>query len=161
MVAIVLSILLIASASAEYFRLAIIVQGVRDALQSAVISVATTNYDEVYNGLREGYSGGYLLRGMSWSEQIDYYDVYGRMDSILGTTSSGGYHEKENEEGYEFRFSNLSMTIFNAPLTPSNADFNFEADVSVELEVPLSFGWQGLPPLKMQVRTKAIYVPKF
>ena len=35
----------------EFFRLMIIVQGVRDGLQQAVISVATTNYDETYRGI--------------------------------------------------------------------------------------------------------------
>lgn len=52
-----MGLLLLMCAMAEFFRLAIIVQGVRDGLQQSVITVATTNYDETYNGLREGYSG--------------------------------------------------------------------------------------------------------
>ena len=59
-VALILGLLLLMCAMAEFFRLAVIVQGVRDGLTSSVITVATTNYDETYNGLREGYSGGYL-----------------------------------------------------------------------------------------------------
>jgi len=53
-IVIVLAILLTASGIWEYMRLMIIATGVRDAVQSSIISVATTNYDEVYNGLREG-----------------------------------------------------------------------------------------------------------
>lgn len=160
-IAVVLCILLMACAMAEFFRLGIIVQGVRDTLQSSVISVATNNYDEVYNGLREGYSGGYKLSGNSWQTSLDYYDVYGRMDSVLGTQSTGVYHVKENPDGYEYRYNNLAIHIDNTALTPGNANTNFEADVSVNLEIPLSFGWDLVPPLRMEVKTKAAYMPKF
>ena len=40
-------------------------------------------------------------------------------------------------------------------------DQNFEADVSVQLEIPLSFGWEALPPVGMTIRAKAAYMPKF
>ncbi|MFI3238912.1 MAG: hypothetical protein R3Y47_12950 [Lachnospiraceae bacterium] len=160
-IALILGILLISLAMTEFFRLTIIVQGVRDTLQSSVISVATSNYDEVYNGLREGYSGGYKLSGSTWVENIDYYDVYDQLDETLGTVSSGGYHIKENEEGYEFRFNNLQIDIDNTALTPGNADTNFEVDVSIDIEIPLSFGWSLVPPLQMEVRTKAVYMPLF
>ncbi len=160
-IALILSILIMCCAMAEFFRLGIIVQGVRDALQSSVISVATSNYDEVYNGLREGYSGGYTLSGSSWQTNIDYYDVYGRMDSILGTESVGSYHVKENEADYEYRYSNLDIDISNTALAPGNANTNFEADVTVTIEIPLSFGWDLVQPLQMDIRTKATYMPKF
>ena len=57
-IALILALLFTLCALSEFFRLSVIANGVRNALQSAVISVATTNYDEVYNGLREGSSGG-------------------------------------------------------------------------------------------------------
>ena len=82
-IALILGFLLLICAMAEFFRLGIIVQGVRDGLQQTVITVATTNYDETYNGLREGYSGGYTLSGESWQENLDYYDVYNRLDNLL------------------------------------------------------------------------------
>lgn len=158
-IAVVLAILLFATVVWEFFRLGIVVQGVRDALQSSVVSVATTNYDEVYNGLREGYSGGYQLDGNSWQSNLDYYDVYARMDEILGTTPSGSYHIKEQPNGYEYRFDNLDIDIENTGIR--NRDKEFIADVSVDIEVPLSFGWDMLPPLEMEVRAKATYMPKF
>ncbi|MDA3845705.1 MAG: hypothetical protein PF505_04045, partial [Vallitaleaceae bacterium] len=58
-VVVVLVLLLVFSVVSEYLRLQMIAQGVRDAVQSSVISVASENYDVVYHGLREGYSGGY------------------------------------------------------------------------------------------------------
>jgi len=160
-VALILCLLIVCCGIAEYFRLMIIVSGVRDGLQQAVITVSTTNYDEVYNGLREGYSGGYILSGESWNENLDYDDIYSRMDNLLGTVQQGGYHVKVQEGGYEYRYSGLSIEIINAPFTPDNADDNFEADASVQIEVPLSFGFSMLPPLKMEVRATAAYMPKF
>lgn len=93
-IALILVLLLLLCAMSEFFRLAIIANGVRNALQSAVISVATENYDEAYNGLREGYSGGYWLTGEKWEENLDYGDVYEQLDLLLGTEAAGGYHKK-------------------------------------------------------------------
>ena len=57
--AVVLCCLILACVTFEYMRLMIVAQGVRDSVQSAIVDVATENWDEAYAGLREGYSGGY------------------------------------------------------------------------------------------------------
>lgn len=160
-VALILGLLLLICAISEFLRLGIIVKGVRDGLQQAVITVATTNYDETYNGLREGYSGGYTLSGDSWQESLDYDDVYYRLDDLLGTVPLGGYHIKRQAEGYEYRLSGLSVRLSNAPLTPGNADRNLEVDTHIAIEIPLSFGWDKVPPLRMELRTRSAYMPKF
>lgn len=160
-VALILGLLLIICAISEFFRLGIIVQGVRDGLQQAVITVATTNYDEAYNGLREGYSGGYVLSGDSWQENLDYDDVYYRLDNLLGTEEQNSYHIKRQAVGYEYRLSGLSVALSNAPLTPGNTNKNLEADARITIEIPLSFGWGKLPPLRMELRTRSAYMPKF
>lgn len=160
-VALVLALLITLCTLAEFFRLSIIAYGVRKGLQESVISVATTNYNEVYDGLREGYSGGYFMTGGGWEETLDYGDVYTQLDRLLGTGSEGAYHVKWQENGYEYRITNLNVVINNAPFAPGNANRNFEADVSVQLEIPLSFGWEALPPVRMTIRVKAAYMPKF
>ncbi len=160
-VSLILALLLTLCVLAEFFRLSIIAYGVRNALQEAVISVTTTNYNEVYDGLREGYSGGYFMTGDAWEETLDYGDVYTQLDRVLGTTTEGNYQVKWQERGYEYRLSDLQIAIRNAPFAPGNAEQNFEADVSLKLEIPLSFGWQSLPPVEMTIKTKAAYLPKF
>lgn len=160
-VALILGVLLLMCTMAEFFRLAVIVQGVRDGLTSSVITVATTNYDETYNGLREGYSGGYVLSGDRWQENLDYDDVLARMGVLLGADMGGDTLTKWQPEGYEYRLSGLEVEILNAPLTPGNTSKNFEADARITIEVPLSFGWSMVPPLRMEVRTRAAYMPKF
>ena len=157
----VLALLIVLCVLAEFFRLSTIAYGVRDALQESVISVTTTNYNEVYDGLREGYSGSYFMTGDCWEETLDHGDVYTQLDRLLGTYPDGGYHVKWQGSGYEYRVSDLDVSICNAPFAPGDASQNLEADVSVQLEIPLSFGWEALPPVRMTIRTKAAYMPKF
>lgn len=160
-VALVLALLIVLTVLAEFFRLSVIAHGVRNALQESVISVATTNYNEVYDGLREGYSGGYFMAGDCWEETLDHGDVYTWLDRLLGTNPDGSYHVKWQGNGYEYRITGLDVSISNAPFAPGDAGQNFEADVSVQLEIPLSFGWEALPPVRMTIREKVAYMPKF
>ncbi|HWR57061.1 MAG TPA: hypothetical protein VN462_11155 [Negativicutes bacterium] len=162
-IVVVISILLISCSVYEYTRLMIIAGGVRDAVQSSIISVATTNYDEVYNGLREGYSGGYTLDGDYWDESLDIGDIYGQLDSTLGLTRQSGKHVKYAGETLEYSLWGLDVDIKNAPFAPSSAGAadKFLAEATIELEVPLSFGWESLPPMRITLHVKAGYTPKF
>ena len=73
----------------------------------------------------------------------------------------GGTLTKWQRSGYEYRLSGLDVEIVNTPLTPGNTNKNFEADARITIEIPLSFGWGMVPPLQMEVRTRAAYMPKF
>ena len=94
-------------------------------------------------------------------EDLDYDDIYYRLDSLLGTERDGSYHVKEQGETYEYRLSNLRVEISNTGLAPGNASRNFEVDARISIEIPLSFGWGMVPPLVMELRTRAAYMPKF
>jgi hypothetical protein len=162
--AIVMSLILIFSAVSEYMRLQIIAKGVRDALQTSVISVATQNYDDIYNGLREGYSGGYTLSSSDkWESKLDTGDVYDYLDNLLELEKDGAYHIKITGKEGEYKLSELKVNTINTDLAPSNPDSlpKFQAEVFIDLEVPLSFGWGKLPPLKINLKVKAGYTPKF
>lgn len=154
----VLSLLIIFSAIMEYFRLQLTAAGVRDAVQSAVIAVATQNYDEVYNGLREGYSGGYTLDiGNNWVSKVDKGAVMGQLNSLLDLQNGCQYSNGK----LAYRISNMSVNIVNTPLAPGSNNSRFSAEVILNLEVPLSFSWEGLAPLKMKLKVIAGFSPKF
>jgi len=162
-ICIALAIVIISCGAFEYMRLMLIAQGVRDGVQSAIISVATENYDDVYAALREGYSGGYVNDGGGFNEQLDIGDVYSRLDSVLGLRREGAYHVKYIEDAMEYRVSDLNIVVINAPFAPSDRDGakKFLAEAAIYLEVPLSFGWSSLPPMKITLICKAGYTPKF
>ena len=162
-VAITLSLIIILCGISEYFRLLLVAQGVRDAVQEAVISAVNDNYDDVYHGVREGYSGAYQPLAGDFEESLDYGDIYGRLDELLNLTYRGGYHTQYTEDGaVEFRVWGLDVEITNAPFASGDSAGNrFVADCEIELEVSVSFGGELLPPMRMTVGVSAGYTPRF
>lgn len=155
---IVICLLLLFSVISEYLRLQIIAKGVRDAVQSSVISVAIENYDDVYNGLREGYSGGYELDYKDeWNARVDTGSVLSNLSNSLGLI--GG--RKYSDSRLEYTISELEINIINTALAPTGNAQKFESEVWLTLEVPLSFGWEHLTPLKIRMKVNAGYTPKF
>ena len=162
-IAITLALVIIMCGILEFFRLNIIASGVKEAVQDAIISTVNDNYANVYHGVREGYSGGYLPDGSSFSYSVDTGDVYGHMDSTLGTTVESGKHMKYSGDVLEYKLSGLEVTVRNAPLAPSsprNAQ-RFEADAVILLEVPVQFGGKQLPPMKIKLKVQAGYTEVF
>ncbi len=146
----------------QFFRLVTISAGVKDAVQSAVISTSVGNYSNVYDGIREGYSGGYRFSGNSWRSSISKGDIYERLSQLLGLRSSGGKYVKGNSDGIEFAVYGLDVEIENAPFAPSSgAVSQFSATSYITLEVPLSFCGDVLPPMKIRLCVKSKYTPKF
>lgn len=162
-VAIALCLVIIFTGISEYFRLMIVAQGVRDTLQAAVISIVNDNYDDVYHGIREGYSGGYQPISSEFEESVDYGDVYDQMDRILGLEQNGECHVKLTSDAKtEFQISDLEIEVQNAPLAGGDiTGRRFEIDSSILLEVPVSFGGRALPSIKIRVKNSAGYTPKF
>lgn len=157
-VVMVLALALLFSVVSEYLRLQIIASGVRDALESTVISVATENYADVYNGLREGYSGGYALNQSDrWEEQFTTGDVMANLSQTLGLESGVKY----TGDVLEYRLSDLDIQILNTPFAPGGNAVKFESEAKITLEVPLSYGWEHLPPLRIGLKVRAGYTPKF
>lgn len=146
----------------QIIRLITMSAGVKDAVQSAVIATSVGNYSNVYDGVREGYSGGYRYSGNSWKTAISTGDVYGRLDQILGLQSDGGKHIKSNSDGTEFAVYGLSVNVDNAQFAPSSGEIKqFSATSYITLEVPLSFCGDVLPPMKIRLCVKSKYTPKF
>ena len=162
-IAVTLSLVIIFTGTSEYFRLMIVAQGVRDAVQAAVISTVNDNYDDVYHGVREGYSGAYQPMAGDFDESLDYGEIYERLDSILGLSVRNFYHEKRTSDGkLEFKVWGLDVDIRNAPFASGDqSSARFEADSTIMLEVPVSFGGKLLPPMRIKVNTSAGYTPRF
>ncbi len=158
-----LAIIMMASVVFESIRLSIIVSGVRDALEKAAIQIATANYDELFNGLREGYSGAYDYTDLGWHQKIDTDNIYSILERELGVNESKGIYIKYAGDKLEYKLSNVSLNIVNAPLAPTNKETanKFNVEAKIHIEVPLSFGWEVLPAIKMNLDVKAEYVPKF
>ncbi len=156
-VVVILVLLLVFSVVGEYLRLQIIAKGVRDAVQSAVISVATGNYDDVYNGLREGYSGGYALYGDDWLTQVDQGAVMNELSILLGLS----FGQKYTDGQLEYEITDMNLNVINAPFAPMSNSDRFESEVYLTLTVPTAFGWERIPPMVIEMKVEAGYTPKF
>lgn len=162
-VAVTLALVIVFCGISEYIRLMIVAQGVRDAVQSAVISTINDNYDNVYHGVREGYSGAYRPSAVDFEESLDYGDIYSRLDQLLGLRQENGYHVKYAGDDMEYKLSGLSVDLDNMPLAPTSPDNSrgLLADALIRLEVPVSFGGKTLRPMVINLRVKAKYMPIF
>ena len=149
--AIVLVLLMLFCTVAEFSRVWIIAQGVKEAAQQAVISTINDNYDDVYHAVREGYAAGWYPDGTGrWDESVDTGDVYGQLASTLGLENTGS--------GYTI--SGLSVELSNNALS-SGQSKGYTAAVEIRLEVPVRFLGNLLPAAEMMLHTEAKYMPVF
>ena len=160
-IAIVLVLVMLMCCISEYFRLLIVAQGVRDAVQEAVISTVNDNYDDVYHSVREGYAAGWYPDGTGrWDESVDTGDVYGQLASTLGLENTGSGYQKISNGNVEYTISGLSVELSNNALS-SGQSKGYTAAVEIRLEVPVRFLGNLLPAAEMTLHTEAKYVPVF
>ena len=120
--AIVLVLLMLFCAIAEFSRLWIIAQGVKEAAQQAVISTVNDNYDDVYHAVREGYAAGWYPDGTGrWDESIDTGDVYGQLSETLGLENTAGGYQKISDGEVEYTISDLSVVLKITASVPARA----------------------------------------
>lgn len=162
-IAIALVLLILLVGISEYMRLLLTAAGIRDAVQSTIISVINDNYDDVYHSTREGTAASYQPMDGGFEESLDAGDFYGRLDETLGLRQQGGYHVKYAGETVEFKLSGLSVDFENGPLAPGTMGGAEEllATAALELEVPVRFGGEALPPMRITLRVQAEYIPIF
>jgi hypothetical protein len=154
--------LLFSCACMEYFRLQSTAAYVRDAVQSAVVETCTEQYADLYAGVREGYSGGYKCSEGEWKENLSAADIYGRLNTSLGTETDGDGVVKYAGSDENFRLSGLNAQITNAPFAPDGENTEqLTCTAEIDLEVPLMFHWNGVPPLRTHLIIKGGYMPKF
>lgn len=160
-IAITLCLLLIFCGVSEYFRVSLIAQGVRDAVQQSVIATVNDNYDDIYHTAREGYAAGWFPTGdEAWEESVDIGNIYGNLAVTLGLTSMGTEYVKYSGSKLEYLLSGLTVEIVNNGLGSGQSE-GFLADATIELEVPSSFAGSILPPIRITLKTQAKYIPLF
>ena len=121
--AIVLILLMLFCSIAEFSRVWIIAQGVKEATQQAVISTVNDNYDDVYHAVREGYAAGWYPDGTGrWDESVDTGDVYGQLSDILGLENTGHGYQKVTNGKVEYTLSGLSVELDNNGLSSGQSE---------------------------------------
>lgn len=159
--AVVLVLLILFCGIAEYSRVWIIAQGVKEAAQQAVLSTVNDNYDDVYHAVREGYAAGWLPDDSGgWAQSVDEGNVYTQLSRILGLTGEGESYAKYTDGQMEFLISDLTVEIQNNGLS-SGQSAGYTAIVELHLEIPVRFLSVEFPAAEMTLHTKAKYIPLF
>lgn len=159
--AIVLVLLMLFCTVAEFSRVWIIAQGVKEAAQQAVISTINDNYDDVYHAVREGYAAGWYPDGTGrWDESVDTGDVYGQLSETLGLENTAGGYQKISGGEVEYTISGLSVVLENNSLGSGQSE-GYTALVEIHMAVPVRFLGNLLPAASMTLHTEAKYVPLF
>lgn len=159
--AIVLVLMMLFCAAAEFSRLWIIAHGVEEAAQQAVISTINDNYDDVYHAVREGYAAGWYPDGTgSWDESVDTGDVYGQLSNILGLENTPQGFQKTAGGTVEYTISELLVELDNNALSSGQSE-GYIAKVEIRLKVPVRFLGNLLPAADMTLHTEAKYMPLF
>lgn len=159
-----LTILLFAVSTAviESLRMNSMAEKIRSEVQAATVECSTEQYADIYNGIREGYSGGYTLSGGRWSEDLSAADIYARIDTDAGTTQDGDGIVKYAGTSVDYRLFGLSAQITNAPFAPDGTSTDqLTCTADVDVEVPLLLHWDGIPPMRSHIVVKGGYSPKF
>ena len=159
--AMVLILLILFCTVAEFCRVWIIAQGIKEATQQAVISTVNDNYDDVYHAVREGYAAGWYPDGTGrWDESVDTGDVYGQLSETLGLERSGRGYQKITDGNVEYTISGLYVKLDNNGLSSGQSE-GYTATVEIHLEAPVRFLGNLLPSASMTLHTEAKYVPLF
>lgn len=159
-VAVTIVMLLIILGISEYMRLVITAAGIKDAMESAVVSTVNDNYNEVYHSVREGYAAGYEPDGEWFAASVDYGDIYGRLCFLLGLEEDGdGYVRINNGGEKEYRLSGLQVSIPNTAIASPGG--TFYADASITMEVPVRFAGKIVSNMSIKLKVRAAYKEKF
>jgi hypothetical protein len=161
-VVILLVMLMLFTTVMEYIRIKTISKGIRDSLESSVISVVIQNWDNNFESLRQGYSGGYNLdeTNNNWDIDIDEGAVFNNLGNALGLSSGGNLYYKFAGNKIEYYLYDLDVNVTNAKFRGDGND-EFKASAEIILEVPFKFGWDHVPNLKVPLKLNAKFTPKF
>ncbi len=104
-------------AIAEFSRLWIIAQGVKEAAQQAVISTVNDQTTTMCTTPSVGIRRGLVIRTGTgrWDESIDTGDVYGQLSETGLENTAGGY-QKISDGEVEYTISDLSVVLENNSL---------------------------------------------
>lgn len=146
----------------EVTRVNTIYIGIRDAVESAITTTATSNAYNTYNGVREGNSGAYTPDGSGgWSKTVTTADVVYKLRTLLNLKSQGGGYVHMNKDGksFEYKLSDINVEAEITPLGDNVQQSTYNTTCLVE--VPLDFGLGYLPNIRIRMRHQSTYVPRF
>lgn len=151
----------------EHARTYMTTRSARDGLESIATTIATNNYDEIYQAQREGYFSANILNSKdNWEEDIDNSNMDEYLNEVLGLNKENNiYVKKDKNQKIDFQLSNIKVNINNPSLAPQETEKNkekFTVEITGDLEINKMFSlFTDNENIKVKVGAKVGYIPKF
>ena len=130
---------------------------VKETMKEACIYVMTSNWDELFHSIKEGYAGGYNYKG---EELIDEERVYNIMQKELETIRQENTFIKlvNNTDKVVYKYYDIEMTINNTGY--KNVNDSYSIDLKLTFEAPLELLFMNIP-IKVDLKSKAKWIAKY
>lgn len=151
----------------EYLRMITIVLQVDRAVEMSVDGVAKDNWENVYQGVREGYAGAYTKDSATdaWSEVVNKQSVLGQLKETIDFEVVGDTWVKADENGavlFSLKPKETEVKIINTNLGASEGNA-LVIETTNTITVPWMFAglWLDAEPLVIERTNQCGYTPKF
>ena len=141
----------------KIYTIIILGMRVKETMKEACIYVMTSNWDELFHSVKEGYAGAYNFEG---EELLDADRVYDIMQKELETEKFEGQYVRYGNNLNEviFKYYDIEMKINNTGF--KNIDDSYNIDLKLTFEAPIEILTIKFP-IKVDLKNKARWNAKY
>ncbi len=133
----------------EYINVFTIAQGVHDFTYQAVVSAATTNAYNTFDGVKEGNT---------YAGIITTNEVKSNLKNTIGLNNS---LEKKVGDKLKFQIKDLQVNYANVTVGTATNEATLSFETTLTLIIPIQFGNECLGSIPKPIKVKATYIPLF
>lgn len=132
----------------EYMHFVTVFKQADDAVERSVIAVATQNWDNIYQGVREGFAGANTKEAITdeWTEVLKRDNIMVSAIDIMGLTLDSGNYVKKSADGkilYSIKPTTVHANIINVGIeeSPGVTNVGSKKGLIVEVTYDISVAW--------------------
>lgn len=165
-----MSLLVVLSALLEYFRIYGTIDRVEQAYEKAMLSVAISNYDEIFTSVRENSQVGGMFFGGNemelgskerpeWSDVKDMGDISQELANLLDISElEGGLHAFDRDGNLLYSIENMNMSVHQTESYHEPLKYEIEGDL--QIRIPVYFMGAEVYVLEMKLPGRAVWKSK-
>ncbi|HEY5557793.1 hypothetical protein [Acetobacterium sp.] len=151
----------------EYLRMVTIVMQLDHAVELSVEGVATENWENIYQGVREGYAGAYTKNDVldGWDDVMTRQNILSQLNEMIDFETVGTSWVKKDDSGrilFQLEPKETEVKIINTGLGATEREA-LVIETTNTITVPWMFAglWLDAEPLVIHRTTECQYTPKF
>lgn len=162
----IIVILILGVAFFELFKMYAVAAQIDHAVELSVQGVAKENWENIYQGIREGYAGAYTKDKLSddWKEVINREQILLQMKKMIDFDEEGSEWVKKDDQGrivFSLKPEETTVKIINTNLAAKEGDALL-VETTNRITIPWFFlSSFNMPPIQYERKTVCGYTPKF